>query len=413
MKFEELKLLPEVQDALREMGYVDLTPIQEETLPHILEGKDLLGQAETGSGKTAACGVPMIQMVDPSENTIQALILVPTRELALQYVGEIAKIAQYTQVVPFAIYGGYSMEIQKAKLDHRVHILVATPGRLIDFLYNTPLTLSHVRTLVLDEADEMLNMGFIDDVRFIMSCIVHEHQTLLFSATMPSKVAQLASQFLHDPVHIRLNSEQVAPQSLTHTFRYVESRDRLGVLKSYLDNGDIQQAIIFCNSRHGGEKLMDSLRREYRSIEFIHGGLEQSTRTSIFRRFRNKEIKLMIATDIAGRGLDFSHVSHVINYDFPLFKENYTHRTGRAGRMGREGVALSLVTHRDVRTFELVLRSNKIEPVWIGEAPKFDSRSHSDSESRSHSGSGQRRGRPGGRNRRRASHAASKPSAGV
>jgi ATP-dependent RNA helicase DeaD len=409
MKFEELKLIPEIQDAIREMGYTDLTPIQEKTLPHILEGKDLLGQAETGSGKTAACALPMIQMVDPTQNTIQALIIVPTRELALQYVGEIAKIAKYTQVAPFAIYGGYSMEIQKAKIDHSVHILVATPGRLIDFLYNTPLTLSNVRTLVLDEADEMLNMGFIDDIRFIMSCIVHEHQTLLFSATMPTKVAQLANQFLHDPVHIRLNNDQVAPQSLTHTFRYVESRDRLKTLMSYLDNGDIRQAIIFCNSRHGGDKLMESLRKEYRSIEFIHGGLEQSTRTSIFRRFRNKEIKLMIATDIAGRGLDFSHVSHVINYDFPLFKENYTHRTGRAGRMGREGVAMSLVTHRDLRTFESVIRSNKIEPVWMGEAPDL-SNAHSSSGGRS---GGKRRGRSGARRRRPVSHATSKPAAGV
>jgi ATP-dependent RNA helicase DeaD len=409
MKFEELKLIPELQDAIREMGYTDLTPIQEQTLPHILEGKDLLGQAETGSGKTAACALPMIQMVDPTQNTIQALIIVPTRELALQYVGEIAKIAKYTQVAPFAIYGGYSMEIQKAKIDHSVHILVATPGRLIDFLYNTKLTLSNVRTLVLDEADEMLNMGFIDDVRFIMSCIVHEHQTLLFSATMPAKVAQLASQFLHDPVHIRLNSDQVAPQSLTHTFRYVESRDRLNTLMSYLDNGDIRQAIIFCNSRHGGDKLMDSLRKEYRSIDFIHGGLEQSTRTSIFRRFRNKEIQLMIATDIAGRGLDFSHVSHVINFDFPLFKENYTHRTGRAGRMGREGVAMSLVTHRDLQTFESVIRSNKIEPVWLGEAPDLN-KVHSSNGGRS---GGNRRGRSGTRGRRPASRAGSKPAAGV
>ena len=397
MKFEELKLIPEIQDAIREMGYIDLTPIQEQTLPHILEGRDLLGQAETGSGKTAACALPMIQMVDPTQNAIQALIIVPTRELALQYVGEIAKIAKYTQVAPFAIYGGYSMEIQKAKLDHGVHILVATPGRLIDFLYNTPLTLSNVRTLVLDEADEMLKMGFIDDIRFIVSCIVHEHQTLLFSATMPEKVAQLASQFLKDPVHIKLNRDQVAPQSLIHTFRYVEPRDRLRTLMSYLDNGDVRQAIIFCNSRHGGEKLMDSLRKEYRSIEFIHGGLEQSTRTSIFRRFRNKDIQLMIATDIAGRGLDFSHVSHVINYDFPLFKENYTHRTGRAGRMGREGVALSLVTHRDLRTLESVVRSNKIEPVWIGEAPNLgqgQSRSSSSRRGRSRSGNSRRGRRP-------------------
>jgi ATP-dependent RNA helicase DeaD len=371
MKFADLNLMPEVRLALDEMKYYDMTPVQEATLPHILEGRDLLAQAETGSGKTAACGIPVVQMVDPRLNAIQALILVPTRELALQYVAEIAKIAQHTDVVPFAIYGGFSMEIQKAKLKDRVHILVATPGRLIDFLYNTPLTLSHVRTVVLDEADEMMNMGFIDDVNFIMSCVVHEHQTLLFSATMPQRIRQLVEKYLKNPVHIHLNKDQVAPQSLTHTFQMVDTHRRYDALRSYIKNNEITQAIIFCNSRHGGEKLYDRLRKEVKSIEFIHGGLDQSVRTSIFRRFRNKEITCMIATDIAGRGLDFSHVSHVINYDFPIHCENYTHRTGRAGRMGREGIALSFVTERDLRLLATVLQASKIEPAWLGEAPEL------------------------------------------
>ena len=202
------------------MGYEDLTPIQEETFSPILSGRDLLARAETGSGKTGACGIPLVQMIDPSLNAIQALILVPTRELALQYVEEIDRISSHTGVVPFAVFGGFSMEIQRAKLKDGVHILVATPGRLIDFLYNTTsIDLSSIRTLVLDEADEMLKMGFIEDVDFIMSCLIHEHQTLFFAATMPEEIDRLIRTYLKEPVRVELNKEQMAPQSLAHHFQ--------------------------------------------------------------------------------------------------------------------------------------------------------------------------------------------------
>ena len=218
------------------MGYKDLTPIQEKTFSPILSGRDLLARAETGSGKTAACGIPLVQRIDPSLNAIQVLILVPTRELALQYVEEIDKISKFTDVVPFAVFGGFSMEIQKAKFRDRVHILVATPGRLIDFLYNTTsIDLSCVRTLVLDEADEMLKMGFIEDVDFIMSCLIHEHQTLFFAATMPQEIDRLIRTYLKDPVRVELNKEQIAPESLAHHFQYTERRDRLNTLIEYLN----------------------------------------------------------------------------------------------------------------------------------------------------------------------------------
>src|SRR3990172_7550161 len=235
MKFSELDLKPEILKALADMGYEALTPIQEETLSPILSGRDLLARAETGSGKTAACGIPLVQMIDPSINAIQALILVPTRELAFQYVEEIDKISKYTDVTPFAIFGGFSMEIQKAKLRNKVHILVATPGRLIDFLYNTTaIDLSSVRTLVLDEADEMLKMGFIEDVDFILSCLIHEHQTLFFAATMPEEIDRLIGTYLKDPIRVELNKEQVAPESLAHHFQYTGRRDRLNALVEYL-----------------------------------------------------------------------------------------------------------------------------------------------------------------------------------
>jgi ATP-dependent RNA helicase DeaD len=260
------------------------------------------------------------------------------------------------------------MSIQKAKFRHKVHILVATPGRLIDFIWNTDLDLSRVRTLVLDEADEMLNMGFIDDVHFIMSCLIHEHQTLLFSATTSGEVDRLASRYLKEPKRIELNQAQKAPQSLQHHFQHT-GRNRLPALIEYLKKEDIQQSIIFCNSRHKGSQLFRDLQGKFGSLAFMHGGLAQEQRTFIFHQFRRKKIKLMIATDVAARGLDFTHVSHVINYDAPLSHAIYTHRTGRTGRMGRTGIALTLVTDRDLKGLQRLLRINRIEPVWCGQTP--------------------------------------------
>ncbi len=370
MKFTDLDLKPEILKALAELGYEDLTPIQEKTFSPILKGRDLLARAETGSGKTAACGIPLVQMIDPSLNAIQALILVPTRELALQYVEEIDNISSHTGVVPFAVFGGFPMEIQKAKLRDRVHILVATPGRLIDFLYNTTsIDLSGVRTLVLDEADEMLKMGFVEDIDFILSCLIHEHQTLFFAATMPEEIERLIRTYLKEPVKVELNKEQVAPQSLAHHFQYTERRDRLKALIDYLKEEEISQAIIFCNSRHHGEKLIRDLEGEFKSIGYIHGGLEQPRRTSLFERFRRNEITFLVATDVAGRGLDFSHVSHVINYDYPGDPESYTHRTGRTGRMGRSGIAMTFVTDQELRVLKSLFRMNRIDPLWHGRVP--------------------------------------------
>ncbi len=370
MKFSELDLKPEILKALTNMGYQDLTPIQEKTFSPILSGRDLLARAETGSGKTAACGIPLVQMIDPSLNAIQVLILVPTRELALQYVEEIDNIAKHTGVAPFAVFGGFSMEIQKAKLRDRVHLLVATPGRLIDFLYNTTaIDLSSVRTLVLDEADEMLKMGFIEDIDFIMSSLIHKHQTLFFAATMPREIERLINTYLKDPVRVELNKEQLSPQSLAHHFQHTGRHDRLNVLIQYLKREKISQAIIFCNSRHHGEKLTKELEKKFKSIGYIHGGLEQSKRTSIFERFRQKKIDFLVATDLAGRGLDFSHVSHVINYDYPYGLESYTHRTGRTGRMGRSGIAMTFVTDQELGVLKSLLKTNRIDPVWHGSIP--------------------------------------------
>jgi ATP-dependent RNA helicase DeaD len=369
MKFTNLDLKPKILAALRDMQYVDLTPVQEKTFPHVLAGRDIIAKAETGSGKTAACAVPIVQMVDTSLKAVQALILVPTRELALQYVGEISDIARRTKIAPSAVYGGFPIQIQTAKLNHGVEILVATPGRLIDLLRNTKLSLSSVRTFVLDEADEMLNMGFISDVEFIINCLIHEHQTLLFSATMPKEISKLARKYLRNPITIDLSRDQTAPQNLQHHFMQVKNKNRLESLLKYVNKVQPKQAIIFCNSRIGAEKLHSHLKKKLSSTEIIHGGLDQSRRTSLFNRFRKLEIKIMVATALASRGLDFTHATHVINYDFPAGTEAYTHRTGRTARMGRKGIALTLFTKRDLHNLKRLINTNRIQPIWQGAEP--------------------------------------------
>jgi ATP-dependent RNA helicase DeaD len=384
LKFTEFDLKPEILSGLAEMGYEDMTPIQEQAIPHILAGRDVVGLAETGSGKTSACAIPMVNMTDTENRVIQHLILVPTRELALQYVQEIDDVAKNSGVVPFAVFGGFDIGVQKSKLNHGVHILVATPGRLIDLIWNTKIDMQQVRTVVLDEADEMLDMGFIEDVDFILSCMLQQYQVLLFSATMPAEIEKLTTKYLKDPVKVVLNRDQGAPSSLQHHFLHVRG-DRTQQLLDFLsDEEDVNQVIVFCNSRDKGGELYRTFRRTFRNTEYIHGGLDQDRRISIFDRFKERKIKFMIATDVAGRGLDFSHVTHVINFDFPFNPEIYAHRTGRTGRMGRIGTALTMVTDRDLGNLKRLLTVREISPEWRGREPDLTN-------VKARSGSGRRR----------------------
>jgi ATP-dependent RNA helicase DeaD len=371
MRFKDINLRPEIQFALDEMGYEELSPIQEKTFLPIIEHRDMVAMAETGSGKTGACGIPLIQLVDETIRAIQVLVLVPTRELALQYVTELISIAQTTKVMPVAVYGGVPMDMQRVQIKQGAQIVVATPGRLIDLLHTGEIDFRSLRTLVLDEADEMLNMGFIEDVEFIMSCILTDHQTLLFSATMPDEVDHLIHRFLHDPLRIELNRDAISPSSLIHQFMYISSsRAREDVLLDFLrDKSKYRQVLIFCNSRFRGEQFYKSIRRSIPKSEYLHGGMEQDVRTEIFDEFKKGELPILMATDVAGRGLDFSNVSHVINYDFPRNEVTYTHRTGRAGRMGRPGTAISFVTDHDLHTCFNVIDQNGITPQWLGREP--------------------------------------------
>lgn len=369
MKFEEINLPSKILKSLKKMGFEEMTPIQELTYPIIFAGHDLCALAETGSGKTAACAIPLIHKVDPELNAIQGLVIVPTRELCIQYVAEIQRIAANTKVVPFAVYGGFSKSIQISKLKHEVHILVATPGRLIDLLYDGVIEFSQVKCVILDEADELLKVGFLEDIEFIISCILHKHQTLLFAATMADNIKKLAHDCLKNPEHISLIKERAVPISIEHWFAFLHPKNKQTELIKYLETEKIKQVIIFCNARHRVDKLFEALRKKIKDVEYIHAGLSQEKRSSIFRQFKSRKIICLIATDVVGRGLDFSKVSHVINWDFPGEGEQYTHRTGRTGRMGRKGKALTFVTKYDLESLRKLIIKNKTTPLWIGIDP--------------------------------------------
>ena len=369
MRFRELGLPSQVLGAIEKMGYREMTPIQEATYSIITSGQDLCALAETGSGKTAACSIPLVQKIDISQNTIQGLVIVPTRELCLQYVDEIEKVGAGAGVVSFAVFGGFSKEIQIAKIKHEVHILVATPGRLIDLLYDGVVSLSNVKCVVLDEADELLQEGFLEDIEFIMSCMINKHQTLLFAATMDDNITKLSHDYLRNPEYISLIKKRAAPVSIEHYFTYLHPNRKGEGLTKYLEEEDVSQAIIFCNARHKVDKLFCDMRKRYKDIEYIHAGISQNKRSSIFRQFKAKKLRYLIATDVAGRGLDFTHVSHVVNWDLPWDGTHYTHRTGRSGRMGRKGRAFTIVTRRDLPRLREIIRKKKITPRWIGKDP--------------------------------------------
>jgi ATP-dependent RNA helicase DeaD len=368
--FTDLPLQPEILSALKRMGFEKASPIQAATLPHVLEGRDVIGLAETGSGKTAACAIPICQRVDPSRKEIQALVVVPTRELALQYATETQKIGELKGVKSFALLGGEEMDVQRAKLKSGVQVLIATPGRLIDFVYSRLIELDQVETLILDEADEMLSMGFVDDLEFIIQCLVHEHQTLLFSATMPPAIRKIAVKHMKEPQEVGLIQERKIPKTIEHLFAFVKRGVRREeLLLQLLEQTKPRQSLIFCRSRAEVETLHRYLRGKMSGVDFLHGGLSQPVRTAITGKFRSGKVRHMVATDVAARGLDFSGVTHVFNFGLPNDVDSYVHRTGRTGRSGREGTALTLVMGRDMGALERICKRIERKPKWIGEPP--------------------------------------------
>lgn len=368
--FSEMGIDPLIQKSLDKMQFKQPSAIQLQAIPLILKGHDLIALAKTGSGKTAACAIPICHRVDTTKTAIQALIIVPTRELALQYAVEAQKIGQEKQVRAFAIYGGEDASMQQSKLKSGVQVLVATPGRLIDFIYSRQIDLTHVETLILDEADEMLGMGFLDDLEFIINCLVHKHQTLLFSATMQKDIREIAKKHMKEPQEISLVTDEISPECIEHRFLYCRYDQRDHALGQLIDELKPKQCIIFCHSRIQCEKVCRSLQRKIQDVDLLHAGLGQDMRSIITNKFRNGRIKYLVATDVAARGLDFSNVSHVFIYQLSDNPDIYVHRSGRTGRQEREGIVVTLVTDRELHALKRVLHHIKRKPIWIGEPPE-------------------------------------------
>lgn len=367
--FNEFGLSPEILKGLEEMGFKEPSTIQQQSIPLIMENRDLIALAKTGSGKTAACAIPVCQRVDTSDLKIQALIVVPTRELAMQYAHEVHKIGQFKKVKAFALCGGEDYSLQQSKIKSGVQVLVATPGRLIDFIYSRSIDLTAVKMLILDEADEMLSMGFVDDLEFIMQCLNHEHQTLLFSATMQKEVRTIAAKYLKTPSEITLSKEDATPHLIEHRFHFCKQEERQAKLLQLLQELQPKQAIVFCHSRIQTEQVAHFLKRHIPQVDMLHAGFSQDVRTIVTNKFRTHKVKVLVATDVVARGLDFSAVTHVFIFELSQDPDAYVHRSGRTGRFGQEGMVVSLVTRRELHTTERIKHKLGKDLVWLGEPP--------------------------------------------
>ena len=360
--FSELGLSEGLLQTLDELGYAEPTPIQAQAIPEVLGGHDVIGQAQTGSGKTAAFGLPMLEQIDPENEETQAIVLTPTRELCIQVTQALRAYAEHLKGVNVvAVFGGAPIRDQQARLRSGAQIVVATVGRMMDLISRQSLVLTAARYVVLDEADEMLDLGFIEDVERILRLCPSGRQTLLFSATMPGPVAKLAEQYMYDPVTIRVTPRRLTVDTVEQAYVRVEPRKKLERLEEVLRAEEPEQAIIFVRTKIGAARLGKQLADDGLRVKALHGDLSQGQRDGVMISFKEHKTPLLVATDIAARGLDIEHVTHVINYDLPNNPEVYVHRIGRTGRVGRTGRAITFVTSRqegELREIERVVKAH-------------------------------------------------------
>ncbi len=347
--FEELGVMPELIRAVTDMGFENPMPVQEQVIPELLgENRDLVALAQTGTGKTAAFGLPLLQLIDPAHRYPQALVLAPTRELCLQIAGDLADYSKYmpdVEVLP--VYGGSSIESQIRSLRAGVQIIVATPGRLIDLIGRGVVSLDKVHTVVLDEADEMLNMGFVDSINDILDHVPDDRKLLLFSATMPAEVARIAKRYMREPKEIVVGTRNEGAANVRHIYYMVPARDKYATLKRVADYNPDIYAIIFCRTRRDTQEVADALIHDGYNADALHGDLSQQQRDLTMRKFRDRVTRLLVATDVAARGLDVDDLTHVINYGLPDDTAVYTHRSGRTGRAGKHGTSIAIIHSRE------------------------------------------------------------------
>ncbi|WP_376767976.1 DEAD/DEAH box helicase [Neobacillus endophyticus] len=355
------------------MGFEEATPIQAETIPLSLENKDVIGQAQTGTGKTAAFGIPLVEKVQTHVEAIQGIIIAPTRELAIQVSEELYKIGAGKRARVLPIYGGQDIGRQIRSLKKSPHIIVGTPGRLLDHINRRTIRLDNVNTVILDEADEMLNMGFIEDIETILKEIPEERQTLLFSATMPAPIQRIAEKFMKDPQIVRVKTKEMTVPSIEQYYLEVQEKNKFDVLTRLLDIQSPELAIVFGRTKRRVDELSEALNLRGYTAEGIHGDLSQAKRLSVLRKFKEGTIDVLVATDVAARGLDISGVTHVYNFDIPQDPESYVHRIGRTGRAGKTGVAMTFITPREKPYLFVVEKTTKrkmerMKPPTLDEA---------------------------------------------
>lgn len=359
MKFSELKLSKEILQGLKENGFEETFPIQEKAIPIVMSGKDLIGKAQSGSGKTLAFSIPILEKIDKKILSVQAVVLAPTRELALQIYEETMKAGKHKGLRAAIVYGGKSMETQVRALREGAQIVIATPGRFIDHMERGNLNLNRVKIVVLDEADRMLDMGFIEDINYILRHVPKQRQTLLFSATLPEQIRAIVHRYMKNPETVELNRERPSVATTKQKANIAEQRDKLDCLFLTLAQEKPERAIIFCSTKAMARKLAFEVSTEYKAAA-IHGDLTQGQRERVMDNFREGRIQILIATDVAARGIDVSGITHVINFDLPNDVETYIHRIGRTGRAGASGIAITIVTPREVLTllgFEHMIKS--------------------------------------------------------
>ncbi|MBB77515.1 MAG: ATP-dependent RNA helicase [Crocinitomicaceae bacterium] len=360
--FKEFGLKSEVLKSLEEMGFEVPTPIQQESIPHLMgEISDFVGLAQTGTGKTATFGLPLVSKVKPGEKLPQALIICPTRELCLQITKDIQNYAKYLKLNIISVYGGSDIRRQITDIKKGVSIIIATPGRLVDLINRKAVLLSNIECVVLDEADEMLNMGFKEDIDSILDKTPDFKNVWLFSATMPKDVAKIAQKYMENPLEVSIGHKNQTNENIEHIYFTVSERDRYDVLKRIIDFNPTIYGVIFCRTRRETAKVAEKLAKEGYSAEALHGDLSQNQRDNVMRRFRDKTLQILVATDVAARGIDVVDITHVINYNLPDEIENYTHRSGRTARAGKKGQSIVLVTSKEVfkiQKIESKIRAN-------------------------------------------------------